>query len=255
VTAAIPAGRVAQLVRHPIKSAGYELVETAALTPGAAFPFDRVWAVAHAAARLTDPPGWAEKLQFLRGWASADLMAITCRSTPETREVTLGHPRRPTESFRPDDAAEATRLIDWLRPLWPGNRPEPARVIQVPGQALTDQDQPLVSVNSTASLADLSARIGQDLSIHRFRGNIWVSGWAAWAELGLIGQEITIGSARLRVEEPIGRCRATGANPATGAFDADTMAALEAGYGHTDFGVFARVIAGGTVRTGDEVRA
>jgi MOSC domain-containing protein YiiM len=36
--------------------------------------------------------------------------------------------------------------------------------------------------------------------------------------------------------------------------DADTMGALEAGYGHTDFGVFARVIAGGTVRTGDEVR-
>jgi uncharacterized protein len=57
------------------------------------------------------------------------------------------------------------------------------------------------------------------------------------------------------VEEPIGRCRATGANPETGAFDADTMAALDAGYGHTDFGVFARVIAGGAVRAGDEVRA
>jgi uncharacterized protein YcbX len=56
------------------------------------------------------------------------------------------------------------------------------------------------------------------------------------------------------VEEPIGRCRATGANPETGAQDADTMAALESGYGHTDFGIFARVISGGTVRLGDEVR-
>jgi uncharacterized protein len=36
--------------------------------------------------------------------------------------------------------------------------------------------------------------------------------------------------------------------------DADTMAALEAGYGHTDFGVFARVIEGGSIKTGDEVR-
>jgi MOSC domain-containing protein YiiM len=33
------------------------------------------------------------------------------------------------------------------------------------------------------------------------------------------------------------------------------MAALEAGYGHTDFGVFARVVDGGTVALGDEVRA
>ena len=247
-------GRVAHLVRHPVKSAGYELVETAALVPGAAFPFDRVWAVAHAAARLTDPPGWAEKLQFLRGWGSAELMAIRCRSVPEAGEITLGHPRRPTESFRPDDPADAARLIDWLRPLWPANRPEPARVIRVPGQALTDQDQPLISINSTASLADLSERMGQALSIHRFRGNIWVEGWAAWAELGLVGQEIGIGTARLRVEEPIGRCRATGANPETGMQDADTLAALEAGYGHTDFGVFARVIEGGTICSGDEVR-
>jgi uncharacterized protein YcbX len=229
-------------------------VDTATLTPGAAFPFDRVWAVAHAAARLTVPLTWAPKLQFLRGWGSAELMAISCLSQPETGEITLSHPRRPTESFRPDDPAEAARLINWLRPLWPENRPEPARVVRVPGQALTDQDQPLVSINSTSSLADLSERMGQVLSMHRFRGNIWVDGWAPWAELELVGQDITIGTSRLRVEEPIGRCRATGANPETGMQDADTMGALEAGYGHTDFGVFARVIDGGMVQTGDEVR-
>jgi len=253
VTVSAP-GHVAHLVRHPVKSAGYEIVDAAALTPGAAFPFDRVWAVAHAAARLTDPVTWAPKLQFLRGWGSAELMAISCQSQPETSEITLSHPRLATQTFRPDDPADAARLIDWLRPLWPENRPEPARVIRVPGQALTDQDQPLVSINSTSSLADLSARMGQSLSMHRFRGNIWVDGWAAWSELELVGQDITIGTARLRIEEPIGRCRATGANPETGMQDADTMGALEAGYGHTDFGVFARVIEAGNVRTGDEVR-
>jgi uncharacterized protein YcbX len=246
--------RVAHLVRHPIKSAGFETVEKAALTEGAAFPFDRVWAVAHAAARLTDPPAWAAKLQFLRGWGSADLMAVSCLSDAAARSVTLSHPRRPTASFRPDDATDAARLIDWLRPLWPENRPEPARVYSVPGQAMTDQDQPLVSINSLASLADLSARMGHDLNIHRWRGNIWVEGWTPWAELDLIGRVITVGAARLRIEEPIGRCRATGANPETGQQDADTMGGLEQGYGHTDFGVFARVIEGGIIALGDEVR-
>lgn len=245
--------RVAHLVRHPIKSAGFEMVQEVVLAPGAAVPFDRVWAVAHAAARLTDPPSWASKLQFLRGWGSASLMAVSCRSDDATGSVTLSHPARPTESFRPDDPKDATRLIDWLRPLWPENRPEPARVIRVPGQALTDQDQPLISINSLSSLADLSVRMGRDLSIHRFRGNIWVDGWAPWAELDRVGQEITVGSAKLRIEEPIGRCRATGANPDTGVQDADTMAALEGHYGHTDFGVFARVIEGGRVAVGDEV--
>ncbi len=247
--------RVVHLVRHPIKSAGHEHVKTAALTAGAAFPFDRVWAVAHAAARLGEPPAWASKLQFLRGWASPDLMAISCTSDPQAGAVTLSHPSRPTERFRPDDADDAARLIDWLRPLWPENRPKPARIVQVPGQAMTDQDQPLISINSLSSLADLSARIGQDLSIHRFRGNIWVEGWPAMAEHDLVGQELSIGPARLRIEARIDRCRATGANPATGLQDADTMTALEASYGHTDFGVFARVITGGTVAQGQEVRA
>jgi uncharacterized protein len=251
----LPVGHIACLVRHPIKSAGFELVDEATLTAGKAFPFDRVWAVAHAAARLPEPLAWAPKLQFLRGWGSAELMAISCRSTPETGTVTLSHPRRPTASFRPDDPADGTRLCDWLRPLWPENRPEPAKVVRVPGQALTDQDQPLVSINNLSSLADLSARMGRDLSIHRFRGNIWVDDWAPWAERALIGKEITVGETRLRVEEPIGRCRATGANPETGVQDAETMAALEAAYGHTDFGVFARVIEGGTVTLGQEVRA
>jgi hypothetical protein len=56
------------------------------------------------------------------------------------------------------------------------------------------------------------------------------------------------------VEEPIGRCRATGANPVTGEQDADTMGALDTHFGHTDFGIFARVIAGGRIALGDEVR-
>lgn len=246
--------RVAHLVRHPIKSAGYETVAAADLAPGAAFPFDRVWAVAHAAARLADPPAWAAKLQFLRGWGSADLMAVACRSDPAARAVTLSHPRRPTETFRPDDPEDAARLIGWLRPLWPANRPEPARVIAVPGQAMTDQDEPLISINSLSSLQDLSGRLGQALSIHRFRGNIWVDGWSPWAELDLVGAELAIGPVRLAVTEPIGRCRATGANPETGVQDADTMGALQAGYGHTDFGVFARVIRGGRVVPGDIVQ-
>ncbi len=247
--------RVAHLVRHPIKSAGFEEVAEVRLTKGAAFPFDRVWAVAHAAARLSEPPAWAPKLQFLRGWGSADLMAVSCVSSDADKsEVTLAHPRRAQATFRPDDAADAARLMEWLRPLWPANRPDPARVVRVPGQALTDQEQPFISINSLSSLADLSRRTGQPLSMHRWRGNIWVDGWEPMAELDLVGHEIALGDVRLLIEEPIGRCRATGANPDTGVQDVDAMAALNAAYGHADFGVFARVIEGGRVGRGDEVQ-
>jgi hypothetical protein len=51
--------------------------------------------------------------------------------------------------------------------------------------------------------------------------------------------------------EPIGRCRATEANPDTGRRDANTLAALEDGWGHTQFGVYAMVRKGGRVAVGD----
>lgn len=247
---------VAHLVRHPIKSVGYEEVASVTLTGGRAFPFDREWAVAHAAARCgPKPDAWAAKLNFLRGWGSPDLMAIACVSDEGARRLTLTHPRAEPLTVCPDDAADQPRLIDWLRPLWPLTRPEPAAVVRVPEQPMTDVPDPWIAVLNMASLRDLSARMGQDLSIHRWRGNLWLEGLAPWAEFDLVGQEVDVGETRLRIETRIGRCRATEANPVTGQPDAPTMAALEAGFGHTDFGVYARVIRGGRVARGDAVVA
>jgi uncharacterized protein YcbX len=105
-------------------------------------------------------------------------------------------------------------------------------------------------VLNLASNRALGQRLGRELSIHRWRGNIWLDGLAPWQEFELIGREIALGGAVLRVECRITRCRATMANPATGHFDADTLGALD-GLGHQDFGVYARVVQGGRVAPGD----
>ncbi|MFN3970247.1 MAG: MOSC domain-containing protein [Gemmobacter sp.] len=246
------AGTVAHLVRHPIKSAGYEEIGHVLLSPDRIFPFDREWAVAHAAAKFgATTTEWQPKLNFLRGWGSADLMAISCLSDPALRRLTLRHPRAEPLTVAPDNPADQARLIDWLRPFWPDTRPEPASVVHVPGQPMTDVPDPFVAILNLASLRDLSERMGQDLSIHRWRGNIWLDGLEAWQEFALVGRHLRIGSAVLEVARRITRCRATEANPDTGRYDAPTLAALNAGFDHQDFGVYARVVQGGAVATGD----
>ena len=248
------AGRLSRIVRHPLKSVGAEDLPAVTLTAGQALPFDRVWAVAHEAADLT-PGEWAAKRNFLRGVACPDLMAVTARLHEATAEVTLAHPRAGTLSVRPDTAEAGARLIQWLAPMWPANRPAPARVVRAGAQPLTDVPEPWVAVLNLASLRALGQRMAQDLSIHRFRGNLWVDGLAPWEEFDLVGRRLRIGVAELEVTEPITRCEATCADPETGRPGGDTLAALEAGWGHRDFGVYARVVAGARVALGDAVTA
>lgn len=246
--------RLAHIVRHPIKSVGYEAIGAADLTAGQPLPFDRVWAIAHEAAVFADAPTeWVHKRNFVRGVAAPALMAVRAETDAATGRVTLRHPRAEAAVFDLAEAADRTGLIDWLRPFWPANRPAPRGVVQLPGAALADTPEPFVAILGLGSLAALSDRAGRPMSMHRFRGNLWVDGWAPFAEFDLVGRRIRVGGALVEVAERITRCRATCANPETGVEDVETLDLLEAGWGHQDFGVYGRVVEGGAIRAGDPV--
>lgn len=240
-------GTVASLWRHPIKSHGREALDTVTLTEGKTLPWDRVWAVAHEVSTATND-AWSPCAAFSRVSKAPALMAITATLTEATETLTLRHPDRPDLTFQPDTQAE--KLIDWVRPLMPENRAGSARVVRVPGRGMTDSDFPSVTICNLASHRAVEQRIGHKLSIHRWRGNIWLDGLGPWEEFEWLDRDIRIGSAVLRVRERTDRCTATTANPETGKRDADTLGAL-AHWGHKDFSVRAEVIEGGTIRHGD----
>jgi uncharacterized protein YcbX len=218
-------------------------------------PWDRVWAIAHEAARL-DPASraWAPCANFARGAKSPELMAIRARVDEAAGRVTLSHPRQAPITVDPDAPEDAARLVAWVTPLSAAGRARPAFVVRAE-VGMTDSGYPSVSVLSRSSLAALGQRLGRPLAMERFRGNLWLEGLAPFAELELVGRDIRVGGATLRVRERITRCKATTVDPATGVSDADTLGALEAGWGHQDFGVYAEVIEGGRVAVGDAARA
>ncbi len=244
--------RIDRIVRHPIKAIGREEVDAITLAADAVLPWDRVWAVAHEGAQL-DGGGWVPKQNFLRGVSAPPLMAVSASFDTRAGRIALSHPLAGTIEGMPDDPDDAAALVEWLQPLWPPNRPSPSRLIRAE-TAFTDVPDPFVSVLSWSSNRALGERIGKNLSMHRWRGNFWIEGLVPWEEFDLVGRELRLGDAVLRVEERITRCKATCANPDTGIADADTLGALEEGYGHQDFGVYARVISGGLVARDDQVR-
>ncbi len=240
---------VTGLCRHPVKGIGREALASVMLTAGQGLPFDRHWAVAHEAAQLV--PGWNPCNSFLRGAKAPALMAVEATLQGDT--VTLRHPDRPALTFRPDHDGDLPAFFDWLAPLLPAGRAAPVGITHA-DRAMTDSDYPSVSLISLASCRALGQTMGlPPLDPHRFRGNVIIDGLEPFAEFDWVGKHLKIGDAVLEVVERIERCRATTANPDTGAIDADTLAALKTHHGHQDFGIFTRVVTGGMIRPGDVV--
>jgi uncharacterized protein YcbX len=239
---------LAAIRRHPVKGIGREALDSVALIPGAPLPGDRAWALAHAGA--AEGNAWQPRRNFVVVASGPRLAQVTA----ETRAggLALRHPDRPELDF--DPATEGDRLIEWVRPLWPEDREPPARLVAAPPESMADNGAPQVSILNLASLRALSERIGRPLDAGRFRGNLIVDGVPPWGEFDWIGRTIRVGAVTLHVTDRIERCRATEANPETGARDANVLRALEDGWGHRDFGVYATVGTGGTVAMGDEVR-
>jgi uncharacterized protein YcbX len=241
--------QLAQIWRHPIKGIGAEQLSHVGLHPDRPLPLDRAWAVLEEGGEAAD--GWRPCNNFLRGAKGPSLMAVTARIVDDT--IHLAHPDRPDLAIIPGTPDAARALFAWLKPIYPANRRGPASLVKAPEAGMSDAPFASVSVLNLASLRALSQKLGQDLDPRRFRGNLWLEGLAPWEEFDLVGKRLRIGEAELEVIEPIGRCRATEANPDTGRRDAATLAALEDGWGHTQFGVYSMVRRGGRVATGDQV--
>ncbi len=242
---------LARLWRHPVKSLGHEALQRVALTAGAALPFDRTWALAHAASAFDfAAPAWAHCRNFLRVTHAPALAQVA--AAWDGARLTLSGPGVAPLTADPETPEGAAAIAAWAGAFAEGGRPGPYRLARAP-QAMTDSDFPSVAVLSLASLRALSQRVGVDLDPRRFRGNLWIEGAAPWEEAEWVGRTLAIGPARLRVREPIWRCVATEASPATGRRDAAVMETLRTATGDTAFGLYAEVVGGGEIAVGDAV--
>ncbi|WP_179379235.1 MOSC domain-containing protein [Jannaschia marina] len=241
---------LAEIWRHPVKAIGREPLDTVALAPGRTLPHDRRWAVTHEKAKPVEG-GWAKKVNFLRGVSGPGLMAVTATLDTAAGTVTLSHPERPDLTVDPATQAEA--LVDWLGPIWPDDLPRPTGVV-ASETGFTDVPDAWVSVHGFATHRTVEQKLGRALSIHRWRGNLWLEGLAPWEEFDLVGRRFRIGDAVLEGRARITRCRATEANPETGRRDADTLGVLRS-WDHQDFGIYAEVVEGGEIARGAAVVA
>jgi len=242
---------VTDIFRYPVKGLSPEPLQTVTLTPGEGLPGDRRYALAHGSSTF-DPlkPTWMPKHNFLMLSRNPRLAALTTHFEEETQTLTIERGGKQVARANLSSPIGRTRMADFFAAYLKDEARGAPRLVEAPGHMFSDAKAKVLSIINRESLRDLERVAGQALDPRRFRANLVIDGAPAWEELTWAGRQIRIGEARLNVLKPIDRCAATSANPDSGEVDINLPKALQKGFNHVHFGVYARVEHGGEIRVG-----
>ncbi len=249
------AASLSAIYRYPIKGLTPEPLPKVALAVGQTLPADRSYAVENGPTGF-DPasPVWKAKTHYLMLMRNERLAALRSHFDDATHTLTIrqdgaelarGDLRSP-EGRVAIEAFFTAHFADELR--------GPPKVLDGQGYSFSDVPVKVVSIINLGSVAALEGMIGKTVDPLRFRANLYVDSWPAWAELDMIGQTLAIGDARLKIVKRTVRCAATNVDPVTAARDLAIPQTLQQNLGHADCGVYAEVIEAGTIAQGDAVR-
>jgi uncharacterized protein YcbX len=254
---------VAALFRYPIKGFTREACDALELLPGGRVAGDRVFSLRLPSSGAPDD-GWCTKME-----------CVALVNTPGLARLRLELDHRSLElRVRLDDALLfegvldaagrdrfAAAVADYLRGLGDEPMAPGADRLRLVGDGVTpryqDREPGYVTLHGRASLADVAEAIGEPwgLAEQRFRSNIAIDGLSPWEEQQLIGRKLRVGQTELEIANPVTRCLATHAHPASGLRDIPVMKKLLElrPTARPTFAVLTTSALGGPIRIGDEV--
>ncbi|NLH81905.1 MAG: MOSC domain-containing protein [Phyllobacteriaceae bacterium] len=245
---------VATLWRYPVKGFSPETLAAVDLVPGETIPFDRAYAVENGPSGF-DPaaPLHMPKIKFLCLMKNEGLAGLVTRFDPETSlfavadksGAALAEGRLDTPEGRAAiETFLAARFADELRGA--------PKVLRAPGHSFSDVAKKVLHLVNRETVRVLEGELGVPVDPLRFRPNLVVDGLPALAELDWPrDMPLTIGGLAFEVVKRTERCAATTVNPATATRDLQIPRHLMKTLGHTDLGVYLRVVTPGRLAVGD----
>jgi uncharacterized protein len=251
-----PSAEIAGIYRYPVKGLSPEPLQRVALAAGRTLPADRRYAIENGPSGF-DPatPKWMSKAYFLMLQRDEWLAGLQTHFDDPSNVLTIRHngtivAQADLETTEGRNAVErffASRFANQIK--------GPPKILRGKDHSFSDVAKKVVSIINLASLDAIEDIIGQPVHPLRFRANLYLRGWPAWHEFGLLGRTLAIGEVRLKVVKRITRCAAINVDPGTAARDLNILHTLMQRFAHADCGVYAEVIAGGSVAEGDEIRS
>jgi hypothetical protein len=258
--------KIQSIYRYPIKGLSPEALPSATLSPRQTVPGDRLYAIENGPSGF-DPVAQPylskqhflmlmknERLARLRTFFDQQTHVLAIEPLPAVAGPGGGVPGDPTVLGDLRTAEGRAAIEGFFARYCARELRGPPRVLYAEGHSFSDVARKVVSFINLASVAAVEDLVGAPVDPLRFRGNVYVAGWPAWSELDLVGKTLHAGpAARLKVVKRIVRCAATNVDPASGIRDLEIPKTLLRANGHADCGVYAEVIEGGDITTGDTI--
>ena len=248
--------KIASIYRYPVKGLSPEPLPGVTLTPGQTLPSDRRYAIENGPSKFDpDNPKYLPKAYFLMLMRNERLASLQTHFDDATNMFTIRHNSREVARGNLETAEGRAAVEDFFVREFASDLKGAPKTLSAKGHSFSDVSAKVVSIVNLASLAAIEDVAGQPIDPLRFRANLYVDGWPGWHEFSLLGEILAIGDVRLKVNKNIVRCAAINVDPVTAERDINLPKTMVQHFGHDDCGVYAEVIAGGRIATGDAIEA
>lgn len=246
--------RLEQIWRFPFKGFSGQQANTMAVEANRLLPGDRQFAIStgHPASNEKLSSGWCAKRHFIQQSMVPELAGYQLEYTPETAEFSLYKSGKHLITAPHNGRHLITQTLATEIPRAFSGTPQ---LVELGDGGYTDTAAPWISLCSTASLTAFASATHTVPDNRRFRLNLVIEHDTPFDEFSWAGHSIMIGDhVRIEIIEPVGRCSAINVHPDNAQIDADHLARMPILFGHSDLGMFARILEGGIINKGDEVR-
>ena len=244
---------VDSLWHFPVKGLEGACRDSVTLQADKHFPDDRIFAVGNGHARHEQsPPGiWHNKAFFLQQMQFEQLAELHC--TFDGTRLSIHRGGSCVLSGDMDNGDDVAKIDAFFTSLVGHQIPGAPHLMRVTEGSYADNKDALISLGGTASVESFGTATGTRPDQRRFRLNIMLHTDIPFVENALVGKTVRLGDAELRVVAPVGRCAAIDVDPETAVRGPHCLPVMEQAFGHTDLGIFAEVLTGGQINTGDNL--
>lgn len=246
--------QIASLYSYPVKGLSPEALPSVALKAGQTFPADRGYAIENGPGGF-DPaaPVWRPKSNYLMLMRTERLAELQTQFEDSSHLLTIRQSGKVTAQGNLETTNGRNTIEAFFTAHFASELKGPPKILSGGNHSFSDVARKVISIINLGSLKAIENMVNLPVHPLRFRANLYVSGWPAWHEFGLLDQTLAIGEARLKIVKRITRCAAVNVNPETAARDLNVPSALMHHFGYNECGVYADVIASGTISVGDTI--